>query len=653
MIPDFNHTCIKRLPVFIVSICVCLLFALNGYGQSSPEELPKGSNGPLSLKEILEKVKQGKAIDGYKIKGDDFISVIKQTDAQIFITNAIITGGLKFSQLPEMSISEIVLPSNWSEKQKQQFIEAKTKIFNTYYCVKNFIKMINCDIEIDPSDYRSVSAERTFFFNTVCFQKTTFKGDSYWTDAILGHDFLFNGTQFQAKASFVDAFFYGTVDCQDAFFGSHGAVFMKTHFFSKHVRFSNARFRFASFRGAEFWGETDFTKTSYEKEAYFTDVNFFESVNFSESSFSGAVFIRSIFHDNVFFQNAQMHIASFQNVIFKKDVQLNQTIFTGTAFFNNAEFKQVADFSESEFKCTGIQFKQVQFNGNAIFLKVRFHGPVLFSKSIFTGNQVIFQEANFLEDLYFVKADIKSHEIDFHNMVVHGVSNFQSSIFTGDTNFSECQFFQKTDFSNASFHAEADFFHVTCRSPAVFSGVTFMGDAEFSKNQFYDHSNFSEVSFQQLTDFSGSSFKGNVDFSKTSFQSSALFRNVVFSKEGSFYEAIFHDTVDFFESIFYQLAYFRYSQFYHIFRVKNAAFYGYVDFRNCLIKKLDLYSQKSPTIIKNRVDFRNAWIGAAHLQDVVFEDDVDFSGVIFGGDDDHSNTDDHEKNAVVFRFVSF
>ena len=614
--------------------------------QAENETLAKGRNGKLSEKKLYEMVKQGKTIQHYIIKGKDLIKVIQKTNTPIVISDSIITGGLQFNQLPEITMSKKILPDNWSESQKNQFIDAKTTIFDTCYYVDNELDITNSEIAFNPLDYKSVSAERTLFLGKISFQGTTFKGGTYWTDAAFGNDLLFHGAQFQGKVSFVDAFFYGVVNFQDTFFEAHGAVFVKSRFFSKLVRFTNARFRFASFRGAEFWGETDFSNTFYENEAYFTEVNFYKSVDFRESHFSGAVFIQSIFHGNAFFQNVTLHMASFQSVIFNQSAQFNETKFTGAAFFNNAEFKQMADFSASEFKCSGIQFKGVQIKGNAIFSKAQFIGTVHFSNSILSGNQAYFNETNFLKSVYFVNARIKSQDIDFHKSVVHEMSNFQNTEFMGDTNFSECRFLQKTDFSNAIFHSEADFFHVTYESNASFSDTTFTGDTEFSKNKFYDHADFTDVSFHNVTDFSGSSFMSSVDFSKASFQSETLFRNVMFNKEGCFFEAIFHDTVDFFESVFQQLAYFKYAQFYQILRIKNVAFNGYLDFRYCWIKKLDIYSHKSPTIIRSRVDFRNAWIGSAHFQDVVFKDDVDFSGVI-GGEKDN------DESAFVMRFVSF
>ena len=595
-------------------------------------------------------IEQGKTVEQFIFSGDDLIKVIQKTNQPISILNSIITGGIKFNQLPEIIITKSILPSDWSDFQKDKYIEAKTKTFNTCYLVNNAITIINSEISIDSDNYRSIIAERVVFLKNVSFQGSIFKGESYWTDATFGSDSQFQGAQFQGKAYFMDALFYGIADFQDTFFASHGAVFIKAHFFSKHIRFSNARFRFASFRGAEFWGETDFSNTFYEKEAYFTDVNFYETTDFRNSHFSGAVFIRSVFHANVYFKKVQLHLASFQGVKFQKDAVFSETVFTGTTFFNNAEFKQLADFSSSEFKCSGTQFKEVKISGNAIFSKSRFEGTVLFSKIVFTGNQVYFNECSFLKSAYFVNAQIKSHDIDFHETIVHETINFQEAKFDGYSNFSECQFLQKTDFTNAIFQSEADFFHVTYQSNATFSGAKFLGDAEFSNNQFKNLSDFSDATFQHVSDFSGSHFKGKADFSKASFQSETLFRHVVFNEEGSFFEAIFHDTVDFFESIFQQLAYFKYSQFYHILRIKNVGFNGYVDFRNSLINKLDMYSQKSPTIIKNRVDYRNSWIGSAHLQDVVFEGDVDFSGVIFGGNE---SNDEKNSNAVVLRFVSF
>ncbi|ETR74663.1 MAG: hypothetical protein OMM_06181 [Candidatus Magnetoglobus multicellularis str. Araruama] len=620
------------------------------FAQNTSDQNIKGSNGLISARKLHQYIEQGKTIHNHIINGKDLITIIAQTNKAIAIEDSIITGGLDFTALNQTTITTNNLPKFWSDTQKKQFLENKKRIFNKYYCVNNVIEIINCDIGNDNFHYRSISAERTFFFASICFQKSTFKGNTNWTDAVFAKDFLFQQTRFQNKASFVDAFFYGIVDFQEVFFEYHGAVFIKAQFYCKDVRFTQANFRFVSFRGVNFFGDADFSKTTYEKESYFTNVNFYKSADFSESSFSIAVFIRSLFHGRAFFKQVKINMASFQEVLFKTDVQFNKSVFTGTVFFNKAKFQGLADFSNVEFKSAQIQYKQVQFHGNALFSNVRFIGTVIFSNSLFTGDQLVFQGSRFLKSLYFVNAQIQSNDIDFHEIVVHGALNMQGTTFHGDTVFSESHFLQKADLSNTIFESEADFFNVTYQEKIIFSGTQFKNETEFSKNVFYDNCDLSNVRFHKLTDFSGSSFQGKADFTQTIFQSEAVLKNILFRKEANFDSAVFHDQVNFFESKFHELAYFKRSQFYGKLQLKNARFNGYVDFRNCLIKQLDMYSQKSPTIVKNRVDFRNAWIGAAHFQDIVFEDDVDFSGVIFGENDEKNL---QQTNSVVLRYVTY
>jgi len=638
-----------------VSILVCfrilfmIYFGINFFcaaAYANNEINSKAFNGPISERQIRQKIEQGETISNHVIKGNDLIRVIQQTKKTISIESSIITGGLDFSRLSEISIKESDFPKHWPDNQKKQLLDTNKRIYHTYYMVHNAINILNCEIRINPLNYQSISAGRTFFYNKIDFQGSTCTGDVWFPDAIFANELLCSDTQFNGKASFVDAFFCGMVDCQNAFFGSHGAVFIKSHFFCKEVRFSNTRFRFVSFRGAEFLGDVDFSRTSYEKESYFTNVNFFKIADFSEADFSVAVFISTIFHDLAIFNNVKMHMASFQKVLFKHDANFVESVFTGTVFFDNAQFRELANFSNTEFKSSSSQFKNVHFNGNTYFTKTRFHGSAIFSKSLFTGDQLVFQESIFFKSVYFFNASIQSQEINFHEIIVHGTSNFQGVKFQGNTIFSDTQFLQKADFSSAKFFFDADLFHVTYQDHAIFTEVCFMKEAEFSKNIFNANADFSRIRFQQLVDFSGSSFRGNADFSKSIFQSETLIKNVLFAKESNFFEAVFHDDVDFFESTFKHLAYFKSSQFYNTLKIKNVRFNGYVDFRNCLVNQLDMYSQKSPTIIKDRVDFRNSWIGSAHFQDVVFEDDVDFSGVIFG------DKDSKEKSAVIFRFVT-
>jgi len=633
----------------------CLFFILNliSYTECSINKKNIGVNGPISSNDLISSIKKGKIIDSHVIKGDDIIDVIRKTDKKIDIKNSIITGGLNFNKLQEILLTKKLLPSSWSDEKKKKFIQKNSELFTSYYYVNNSINIVGCEIYISPQNFRSITAERTFFQKKISFNGSTFSGDSYWNNAILIKACLFNETKFLGKSHFTDVFFYGSTNFQDAFFGSHGAVFIKSHFCGNQTRFAGAHFRFASFRKAEFLGEVDFSYTSYSEEAYFTDINFYKNASFVESDFKVAVFIKSIFHGNVNFQKSKMKMASFQSVLFKKEANFNKSDFTETTYFKNAIFQKIADFSGCQFKCTGINFKSVIFNGDALFTDNSFIGPVIFSKSKFSGNLLSFQGASFTESLYFTASEIKSHEIDFNNMVVQGISNFQASTFEGDTLFSDTQFIKKADFSLAKFQSEADFFNVQFQSSALFINTKFFGDADFSKVQFYDLANFSESFFQQMTDFSKATFNGNCDFSRCCFQSESLFKNIIFKKEAGFYEATFHGSLDFFETIFYQLAYFKYSQFFKVLRIRNTKFLGYVDFRNSLIARLDMYSHKSPTIVKNRIDFRNSWIGSAHFQDIVFEDDVDFSGVIFGEVDSGLDNKNFDQNAIVMRFVSY
>ena len=73
----------------------------------------------------------------------------------------------------------------------------------------------------------------------------------------------------------------------------------------------------------------------------------------------------------------------------------------------------------------------------------------------------------------------------------------------------------------------------------------------------------------------------------------------------------------------------------------------YADFRNATIRKLDVNNSVEPTILRGRIDFRNAVISEAHFEDIIFEKDADFSDVKF------SSPMKDEKFAVVFRFINF
>ena len=184
----------------------------------------------------------------------------------------------------------------------------------------------------------------------------------------------------------------------------------------------------------------------------------------------------------------------------------------------------------------------------------------------------------------------------------------------------------------------------------VFKNVTFSDKADFSWAIFSDKADFSEATFSGKAGFSEAIFSGKAYFSGATFSNMAYFSGATFSNMAYFSGATFSNMADFSWATFSKLAYFEGTEFNGVLDLELSEFKEYLDFRNAKIRRLDFNSHISPTILRGRVDFRKSIISEAHFQDIIFENDVDFSDVQFGIP---IGTENDKRLAVIFRFITF
>ena len=222
--------------------------------------------------------------------------------------------------------------------------------------------------------------------------------------------------------------------------------------------------------------------------------------------------------------------------------------------------------------------------------------------------------------------------------------------------------------SQTFFSGDADFSYATFSERADFSYATFSGDADFSSAKFSGRATVSSGTIREGAEFASATFSGRAGFSHATFSGGITFFNATFSGDADFSSAIFSGDADFSMASFIKLAYFKRSRFLGSLLFSNVDFREYADLRNTQIRRLDCNSVDSPTIIKGRLDFRNAIISEAHIQDFIFEKSVYFSDSRFGvlveeeKKEGVSNTDKKpdKRNLIVksslatlFRFVTF
>lgn len=232
------------------------------------------------------------------------------------------------------------------------------------------------------------------------------------------------------------------------------------------------------------------------------------------------------------------------------------------------------------------------------------------------------------------------NKVNFNGTTFIKKADFSQANFSGDTYFLKAIFKREADFFKTTFLGQADFLQAYFNKKALFYEATFNRRANFQRAEFSkeEDSYFSSATFIEEAVFSWAIFSGNAYFKVATFIGEANFSRAILKREANFSWATFHE-----------LAYFKESEVNKLF-LDATLFTKYADFRETMIGKLH-YKCISPAIVKGRIDFRNSSISEMHFQDIIFENDVDFSDVKFGISLEEGKTDG--KLATVFRYVTF
>jgi uncharacterized protein YjbI with pentapeptide repeats len=221
---------------------------------------------------------------------------------------------------------------------------------------------------------------------------------------------------------------------------------------------------------------------------------------------------------------------------------------------------------------------------------------VISAHSTLFYNQVSFVECNF-------KGDVK-----FSSSSFGGYANFSSSSFGGEANFAADCFSEGAQFYQSRFGKDASFLYANFNEGAIFDFASFNGGAFFSEAIFRRRVLFGSSCFGGEADFESASFGGDADFSSANFGGRTSFSRTQFDGIANFMGSKFLSTLNFI----------------------SIKFKEYGDFRDTTIKWLDFSNRETPIIVKSRVDMRNSDISEAHIENIVFEKDIDFSGAKIG-----------------------
>ncbi|MCP4105052.1 MAG: pentapeptide repeat-containing protein [Desulfobacteraceae bacterium] len=330
----------------------------------------------------------------------------------------------------------------------------------------------------------------------------------------------------------------------------------------------------------------------------------------------------------------QFQVSIFaENAFFYKDISFYSATFSGKADFDSATFSGDADFYSATFSGDA-DFYSATFNGKASFNLATFSDYAYFRSATFS--YAYFDSATFSGGADFSSATFND-KVSFSSATFNGKASFSSffflTTFNGKADFSSATFNSKVSFSSffssAIFSGDADFNSATFSGKAPFNSATFSGKADFNSATFSDEADFSSATFSGKADFNSATFSGKADFNSATFSGKADFNSATFSDEADFSSATFSGKADFNSATFTKSALFKNSVFTASLNISSSKFQEYADFRETYIRMLN-FKPESPKIVKSVTDFRGAKISEAHFQNIIFENDVDFSDVEFG-----------------------
>ncbi|MDX1653691.1 MAG: pentapeptide repeat-containing protein [Candidatus Competibacteraceae bacterium] len=457
----------------------------------------------------------------------------------------------------------------------------------------------DCEVRSAPEFIRGPWAGAALYAREVDFTR-----DLNLIDSRFDGEVVLIGTRFQGKANFAGSEL------------TKGTDFTGTKF-ADAAHFRNALFKGARFDGAVFQGEANFNKAVFLDGVGLKGTEFQGPARFPRTRFEGEQHIYATFHQRVDFGQAEFTGDAFFSS------QAAETQFREEVDFSDANFGGKADFSDVLFSGP-LSFKGSNFKDDVNFARTRFNATATFAESEFAG------DADFTEAFFAAQADfspaIFAGRADFDSSEFAGITVFKGAEFQGPGIFVYARFQGPSYFNLSRFNARAVFFDSVMLDEVTFAEAVLGGRADFLRVAFGKRADFSKVQFDDRASFAETIFSGDASFRDGRFQGEAVFRGAAFSGLLDFQNLSAANTID----------------------LASTNYGAYADFRNAHIHSLNVNSAQRPAIVSARFDMRGARLGQAHFEDVIFEDQVDFSDATFGME----GSAQHE-SATVFRFVTF
>lgn len=401
----------------------------------------------------------------------------------------------------------------------------------------------------------------------------------------------------------------------DIEFMEKSEVNFRSSVFSDNADFKSIKFPFkVDFSGATFEGKAEFNNANFQvasrelivaikREDYFGYV-FFNNVDFRNVS----DFTETKFHGKAFFSEANFrNEAKFFRTIFNDEVDFRSANFfhkTGKADFNNTEFTNSSDFSGSTFYCE-LEYKpsKLHYEAKTNFFEANFFGDVDCSGVEFSG-EVNFVGATFLRNVDFSGTRFLGG-VDFEGAKFLVDGNSSEEIKTDEMNNKLCIL----DFNNAEFREYSDFSSAEVSRIVDFSNADFFCGVTFEISEFYGRIIFNSACFHEIANFRGAEFVSekleNYDVN---------LNGAIFAKEADFGNAKFLCGVKFVSVEFCGPTNFNYAKLLGIVDFTDAKFMKELKFIGTNLKNVNF----SSAIFNSQVNFNNANVGI-----------MDFTGAVF------------------------
>ena len=624
---------ILLLTMKLLVALVCFGFMTMSFPNSAwaqEKEDVRGAKGEISTEDMIKLLKNRKWIEGYEIKGDDIINIIKGTDLDIKIKNSVIEGRLDFDKLEWMPLEDVKL-NMVPPDQEQEWKKMKSDLnIKKVRQVNNRISIV--DSEIRPLFSISVSAQDVVFKQEIDFSRTIFGGQVYFrgatfsgiirpwrppskptrkissdeiaaawfTDATFTVEAWFDRANFMGVAHFKNAKFRKTASFKNVTFG-YGAYFSGARF-AEDVRFSNSTMgkypslrEKISFADTDFAGEVVFDKSMFRfKTADFSGATFHGKVAFRDVQMKeGADFSRAIFHGSAWIKiKGKMEDSA--------EVSFEQAAFHGRAHFFGSAFAQ-STFKNASFHAY-VSFSGAKFEQKPSFFSTSFLGRTRFSKAVFK------QGANF--DLATFSGDAVFNGTVFSQ----GWANFEKATFKKRAHFRGARIYGGMKVGDETFQGYGDFREALIRTLTIYdkTGPIFINgrldfrDAKISKVHFED------IIFTGRVDFSHAEFGAMVEGKKKETMESEklagkLTPDTAEQQEGSAPGTVFRFVTFLSNASFYGTRFIGETEMHEV------SFQGEADFRNAHFEEYEPNSDPSFTF--SQVKFRDLRISFDQLPD--------------------------------------